>query len=202
MILSPVLSIPSCPAGPFSEILEIKIPCKKRNKLWILPQRQKKSPSILHQNRNSTTEKTQTAEANVFKHDLLSYLVISHIRSRTFSTGDINSKAFVVPVDRVFNLQKKNNTQDIAKYNPSNWKISVFQVIAKFVPDCFSYLKNGSFNQCTFGCSMDRKAADLRNEQRILEFSHYFLSQTSCSFAALFKGCAQNRQLHRPSNMK
>ena len=31
MILSPVLSIPSCPAGPFSEILEIKIPCKKRN---------------------------------------------------------------------------------------------------------------------------------------------------------------------------
>lgn len=127
----------------------------------------------------------------MFKHDLLSYLVISHIRSRTFSTGDINSKAFVVPVDRVFNLQKKNNTQDIAKYNPSNWKISVFQVIAKFVPDCFSYLKNGSFNQCTFGCSMDRKAADLRNEQRILEFSHYFLFQTSCSFAALFKGCAQ-----------
>lgn len=107
MILSPVLSIPSCPAGPFSEILEIKIPCKKRNKLWILPQRQKKSPSILHQNRNSTTEKTQTAEENVIKHDLLSYLVISHIRSRTFSTGNIDSKAFVVPVDRVFNLQRK-----------------------------------------------------------------------------------------------
>lgn len=51
--------------------------------------------------------KTQTAEANMIKHDLLSYLVISHIRSRTFSTGNIDSKAFVVPVDRVFNLQRK-----------------------------------------------------------------------------------------------
>ena len=31
-ILSPVLRIPSWPAGPFSEIFEIKIPCKRQQK--------------------------------------------------------------------------------------------------------------------------------------------------------------------------
>ena len=36
MILSPVLRIPSWPAGPFSEILEIKIPCKKQQKNIVL----------------------------------------------------------------------------------------------------------------------------------------------------------------------
>lgn len=47
MILSPVLRIPSWPAGPFSEIFEIKIPCKRQQKNIALHTATRVSPTIL-----------------------------------------------------------------------------------------------------------------------------------------------------------
>ena len=47
MILSPVLRIPSWPAGPFSEIFEIKIPCKGQQKNIALHTATRVSPTIL-----------------------------------------------------------------------------------------------------------------------------------------------------------
>ena len=51
MILSPVLRIPSWPAGPFSEIFEIKIPCKRKQKNIALQTATRVSPTILSYSR-------------------------------------------------------------------------------------------------------------------------------------------------------
>jgi len=52
MILSPVLRIPSWPAGPFSEIFEIKIPCKRQQENTALQTVTRVSPTILSYSRH------------------------------------------------------------------------------------------------------------------------------------------------------
>ena len=51
MILSPVLRIPSWPAGPFSEIFEIKIPCKGQQKNIALHTATRVSPTVFSYSR-------------------------------------------------------------------------------------------------------------------------------------------------------